>query len=144
LAATLLAVLASLGGFLWWRREPNIVPYELACDRIASLEALDKSGNVLPSDLYAELSMVLRVFFEGELGLSATSLSSTELQDEIVARAFPPALIARLTQFLSESDEIKFSGRSTPRQSLTVSPTNNVREIVDQVREMSNAQNGRA
>ena len=80
---------------------------------------------------------MLRRFLEQELGFPATAMSSAELSEELSTRACPAPTIARLTQFLSEADEVKFSGRSRPHLSLTDSPAACVREIVQQVHQMS-------
>ena len=131
------SALALLGGFWWWRRDRTLAPSEWADQEISRIDSLLAAGSITRSDGYAELSDVLRQFLEEELGFPATAMSSAELREELMARSCPPATIARLTEFLAEADEVKFSGRSQPPVSRTDSPTSCLREIVQQVHQLT-------
>ena len=132
-----LSALALLGGLWWWRRDRTPIPIEWASQEIARIDSLLASDSITSSDGYAALSDVLRRFLEQELGIPATAMSSEELREELTSRSCPPPTIARLTQFLAEADEVKFSGRSRPTDSRTDSPASCLREIVQQVHQMS-------
>ena len=136
----LISALVCLAGLLWWRRDRVPNPVQWASNEVSKINTLLEAQAISTNDAYAELSHVLRILLERETGIPATALSSRELKDELTAKSCPPPLIARLTQFLSDADEVKFSGRSRPRVSLTVSPTSSAREIVKQIEVMSIAQ----
>ncbi len=123
----LISALVCLAGLLWWRRDRVPNPVQWASNEVSKINTLLEAQAISTNDAYAELSHVLRILLERETGIPATALSSRELKDELTAKSCPPPLIARLTQFLSDADEVKFSGRSRPRVSLTVSPTSSSR-----------------
>jgi hypothetical protein len=77
------------------------------------------------------------MYLEHEICIPATALSSTEIRQELDARSCPSATMAHLVQFLSEADEVKFSGQWRPIKSLTESSVAGVREIVEQLHQWS-------
>ena len=80
--------------------------------------------------VYAELSSVIRGFLEAQLAIPATAQSSTELISGLPTDRCPDAAQRRLERFMTEADEMKFSGKLTLGVQQDESPFDSIRTII--------------
>ena len=136
LGAVLLAC-ATAGWVLWSRRKRRPPPRLWALGEVDRIESEYRQKSVDVASAYSRLSTVLREYLEAELALPATSFSSEELVNELSNSACPESAKQRLKQFVSDSDELKFSGRLRLGSADNESPFDSMRAIIRETSEFA-------
>lgn len=115
---------------VWLMRRPAEPPAKWALAEIEQIEAAYDQKRMEVGQAYTKLDWVLRQYLEAQLAIPATSLSGSELIRSLADSPYPDSAQQRLRRFVSESDELKFSGRMHLGPQHDESPFDSVRAIV--------------
>ncbi|HNT98119.1 MAG TPA: hypothetical protein PKK31_07645 [Elusimicrobiales bacterium] len=119
----LAALAAAAAAALWWRRrrrglpagdaaaggEPALPPYENALrelDRLLSSGTWDPAA---PKAFYVRLSAILRDYLDGEGGMEAQLMTTSDLLKELRRKTLTASLLADSRAFLNKADLVKFA-----------------------------------
>lgn len=123
-----IVLLILIGAYLWWRKRPksepkvpepepvpDIPPYELAMQKLQSLESkkLWQSGEL--KAFYSELSEILREYMEGRYEFPALESTTDEIVDRLYRKDIDRELKIKVKEFLVLSDLVKFA-KSLPKE----------------------------
>lgn len=123
-------LLVAIASACWLRRGKKLRPARWALEEIDQIESGFREQTVDVASVYSQLSFVLRRYLQVEMAFPATSLSSEELLAQLSNSGCPDAAWQRLQRFVTESDEMKYSGRIPSATDHDESPFDSVRVIV--------------
>ncbi len=111
--------LAAAAAFAWYRRPRPVAPpipaHVLAFGELDALRGTDFDDPVAVRRFHFRISEVVRAYVEGRWGLNATDLTTEEILPELAPLAdLPPPEAARLTDFLRDTDHVKFAEHRPP------------------------------
>jgi hypothetical protein len=115
---------------VWSRRRRRPAADKWALREIGLIESQYNESSINISQVYSQLSSLIRRFLEAQLVIPATAQSSTELISELPADGCPDAVKQRLERFMSEADQLKFSGRVSLGMQQDESPFDSIRTII--------------
>ena len=98
--------------------------------RVDRLESQYREKSINISQTYSQLSTVIRQYLQAQWSVPATSQSSQELWHDLKQASCPESAVAGLKQFMSEADELKFSGTLRLDSAHASSPFDAVRAII--------------
>ncbi len=97
-------------GLLWWAKRGRCVKPELwALQRIGELKQAYGSSRISTSEVYGELSVVLRDYVQSACNTTATALCTSEFLDLLSRDGFDAEVISGARSILSKADLTKFS-----------------------------------
>ena len=140
--AVALALAAAAGWILYWRSQARRrlataidprMPYEIAMDELARIDALGLLDRGRFKEHYTLVSEVLRGYVEQAFHVPALDLTTEELREAIAASGLDPSQAGRMLETLAGSDLVKFA-RLRPETSDAKGLTTEVRDVVDATR----------
>ena len=118
-----------IGVFLRWRyRTPR--PGDWALKAIADLETNFQQGQPRSSDVYAQLSLVMRRYLQLSLDTPARAFSTAELASELAEAGFSQTSIDSARRVLETADAYKFSPSEASKTENSHSPFDDVRSVI--------------
>ncbi|MBI4423637.1 MAG: DUF4381 family protein [Elusimicrobia bacterium] len=113
------ALAAAIVGAWWWRRgrgtlgapsprpEDKRLPHERALDELRRLRQEEPP----PKEFYIRLTDILRQYFEGRFGVSASVLTTSDLLRRLREVEIDRSTVARCREVFERSDLVKFARR---------------------------------
>jgi hypothetical protein len=127
-----LGVSATVCLLMWTRHGRRPKPKKWALEAVKRIESEYQAKSIGIDQVYTQLSSVIRGFLEDSLAIPATSQSSDELVMELATVAIADSAKQQLIRFLTEADELKFSGSQRWSRQIDEPPFDSIRRMIQE------------